>query len=56
MSGFFVILQIMLKLPSKAKLIKNPYRRLLILFIYTTERFNTTYAAFHLRFNCTLVN
>jgi len=27
MSGFFVILQIMLKLPSKAKLIKNPYQK-----------------------------
>ena len=53
---YFVILQIMLKSPSKAKLVKNPYNIFLMLFSYNTERFNTAYTAFHLRFSRTLVN
>ena len=53
---YFVILQIMLKSPSKAKLAKNPYPRLLKLFKYNTDRFNNTYAVFQLRFTQTLVN
>ena len=56
MSGFFVILQIMLKSLSKAKLLKILSERLLILFSYNKERFNIAYDTFHLRFSETLVN
>jgi len=53
---YFVILQIMLKSPSKVNWGGNPYEWLLMLFSCNTERFNTAYAAFHPRFIETLVD
>jgi len=46
---YFVLLQIMLKSPSKVKLVKNPTKLLLILFSYNTERFNNAYAVFQFK-------
>ena len=46
MSGLFLKFQIMLKSPSKAKLVKNLGGRTFMLFSYNTERFDPTYPKF----------